>query len=66
MYTLVKNDEDFFSIFPDATDKDLPMGYPCAISLENRYEFIYVPANVKDFDSFLAGLNARVGKVDKR
>lgn len=66
MYKLIYNDNDYLELINEQNPKNMPVGYPCAISLENRYEFIYIPANVRDFDSFLAGLNTRIGRVDKR
>lgn len=63
MYTLVKNDEEFFNTFPDKTDEDLPMGYPCLVKSNRvgkyhpRY-YIYISPNVKCIDSFIAGVNA--------
>lgn len=55
MYKLVNNDEEFFNTFPDKTDKDLPMGYPCLIKSDM---VIYIPPNIKCLDSFIAGVNA--------
>lgn len=58
MYKLVCNDSDYLELINEQNPKNMPVGYPCAVSLENRYEFIYVPARVKCLDSFLAGLNS--------
>lgn len=62
-YTLVTNDEEFFNIFPDKTDKDLPLGYPCLVKSDmvGKYHpryYIYIPPKVKCLDSFIEGVNS--------
>lgn len=58
MYKLVLNDDDYLELINEQNPKSMPVGYPCAVSLENRYEFIYIPADVKCLVSFLTGLNS--------